>query len=749
MKLLRKIKIGPRLYSMFAILVLALVFIAYSGVSSRLSLIKRNESLKQNYIDHLETLAAVNVTTGNLFLSYRNYYLEYPDQEKMQVRLNDINNRTNFILTSLQNYQKSLEDRNAPNDDLTSVSNAIKKVQDEVVPFNTKLIGLIQSDQMEEAHELIVSSELRALRSTLQDELITKIYTDCLDNSISILDASISEMKASNTSIIIMVIVGFIFVVFISFSTVRSLVIPVNKLVLVSKEISKGKINVNFPEASNDEIGELTKQFENVAAVLNDLIGDMGDMAKEHNLGDIDIRLDERRFDGAYRDVAVGINEMVGSYIKHMDDICYILKEFGSGNFGVDYALLPGKKAILNKVVEELRKNLRDIDSEIKTLSQAAVNGQLSARTNPGKFKGDWQKLLEGLNLVMDAIITPINEASEVLYAMANGNLKQKVTGEYKGDFTIIKNSLNSTLDAVSSYVSEISETLREMSDQNLNVSISRPYIGDFSLIKDSINLIVDTFNHTLSEFNSSSEQVANGSRLISESSSNLSQGASEQASSIEELNASIEQVSMQTDQNAETAQKANSLAITAKSSATREADMMRATLKAMEGINESSANISKIIKVIDDIAFQTNLLALNAAVEAARAGEHGKGFAVVAEEVRNLASRSQSAARDTTALIEDSTQKASDGARIAAKTADGLNSIVEQMSEISTYINKIAVASAEQSANISQISAGISQVSQVTQVNMSISQESAASAEELSSQADLFRDTVARFKLK
>jgi len=253
---------------------------------------------------------------------------------------------------------------------------------------------------------------------------------------------------------------------------------------------------------------------------------------------------------------------------------------------------------------------------------------------------------------------------------------------------------------------------------------------------------------HILEQIRAACDQIAAGSTEVSDTSQALSQGATESASSLEEIAASMNELTSQTQLNADNAKQASQLSSQSHNSAGRGSEQMQQMVQAMAEINEAGQNISKIIKVIDEIAFQTNLLALNAAVEAARAGQHGKGFAVVAEEVRNLAARSAKAASETAELIEGSVSKAENGAEIANRTADGLNEIVDGITKVTDLVADIAAASNEQAQGIGQINIGLTQIDQVTQQNTASAEEGAAASEELNSQAIQLRQLVSHFKL-
>ena len=275
-------------------------------------------------------------------------------------------------------------------------------------------------------------------------------------------------------------------------------------------------------------------------------------------------------------------------------------------------------------------------------------------------------------------------------------------------------------------------------------------------LAEDEIGAVATSFetmrkkmNAALLEMRMAADQVAGGAKNVSDASVSLSQGAAEQAASVEQLSASIAEISSQTKSNAENAEHANGLTQEACGQAAVGDGDMQDMLEAMEAINHSSENISKIIKVIDEIAFQTNILALNAAVEAARAGQHGKGFAVVAEEVRNLAARSAKAAKETTDMIEDSIRKVEGGREIAGKTAEALRTIRSQVTQVTELVAGIAKASQEQRLALEQINQGVLQVSQVVQGNSATSEQSASASQQLSAQADRMQETVGHFRLE
>ena len=292
-------------------------------------------------------------------------------------------------------------------------------------------------------------------------------------------------------------------------------------------------------------------------------------------------------------------------------------------------------------------------------------------------------------------------------------------------------------------YLAEIAD---KVADGNLTVNVLPR--SNVDVLGNALKTLVERNHHALTNINDAAYQVMTSASQVASASESLAQGSTEQASAIEQITASISEIAQKTKQNAGQATEASTLMTKALKDVKQGNVQMQDLMAAMEEINNASESISKIIKVIDDIAFQTNILALNAAVEAARAGEAGKGFAVVAEEVRNLAAKSAAAAAETAELIEDSIHKVAAGSKIADDTAQALDAITGDVSQSEGMIREIADSSNYQATAVAQINQAIGQVSQVVQTNSATSEQCAAASEELSNQAVRMRELLSVYRL-
>ncbi len=339
---------------------------------------------------------------------------------------------------------------------------------------------------------------------------------------------------------------------------------------------------------------------------------------------------------------------------------------------------------------------------------------------------------------VMQNLIRPLDKSVAMIEALGSGKLNQRLHFEQNDEMGRMGRAMDSFADNLEH---EILTAFDKLAHGNFTFTAQ-------GMIARPLAQTNDALNDSMGQVQLAGNQISAGADQISDTSQTLSQAATEQASSLEEISASMNEMSSRTKQNAENAVQANQLASEACTAASKGNAQMQEMVSAMGEINESAQNISRIIKVIDEIAFQTNLLALNAAVEAARAGQHGKGFAVVAEEVRNLAARSAKAASETAELIEGAVQKAGNGTQIAESTAEALDGIVIGITKVSDLVGEIAAASDEQTQGISQVSIGLSQIDEVTQQNTANAVQCAATSEELAAQAAQLQEMLAGFTL-
>lgn len=350
---------------------------------------------------------------------------------------------------------------------------------------------------------------------------------------------------------------------------------------------------------------------------------------------------------------------------------------------------------------------------------------------------------------ISGSVSKPIVLLMERMKGLSEGDLHTQVPQIRTGnEVQTLSETFSGSLDALNAYIGEISSVLGSIAQGDLTIQTSQEYKGDFVTIKKSLGEILTSLDLAFSEIRATAEQVASGSRQMSDASQSLAHGAAEQNATIQELSGSVRTIAKQAMESAESVQSAEKISEKAAEKVSDGTEHMNRLSESMGRISASSDMIGKVIKTIQDIAFQTNILALNAAVEAARAGEAGRGFSVVADEVRNLATRSADAVKSTAALIQDSAAAVRDGKEIAKETENYLSGIIADVDRINGLLQSIASAAENQAASVGGVNANVEQISAVVQTNSATAEESAATSEELSRLAGQLSATLSRLRL-
>jgi methyl-accepting chemotaxis protein len=460
-------------------------------------------------------------------------------------------------------------------------------------------------------------------------------------------------------------------IAFASYLLIPSIMKPIKTVVGIAQSMARGDLSGEIEVTGKDEMAQLLGAMQEMVHSFNRFVAAQQELAERHASGDIDHVIPAQQFPGIYGEMARSTNELARSHIAVTQRVLDVVTHYAVGDLSVDMDPLPGQQARIKTAMDGVKHSLQAINGEIVRLVEAATRGDFQARGNAARYQHDFHQMVIELNRLMEVSDTGLSEIARVLAALAEGDLTERVGQTYQGTFAQLKDDANTTVEKLTEIV--------------LALQNSAEAIG------------------TISGDGKLSHHSAKDARRAATMDST--------ASALEELTATVKH-------NADGAARATELAIAARSLAEEGGSVTHRAVLAVEEINHSSRQIADIIGVIDDIAFQTNLLALNAAVEAARAGEQGRGFAVVANEVRSLAGRSKSAAKQIKDLIEDSARKVSNGSQLVNESGQKLLEIVDSVKKVTEIVGEIATASREQAVGIEQVNQAMTDMDQVMQRN-------------------------------
>jgi methyl-accepting chemotaxis protein len=539
----------------------------------------------------------------------------------------------------------------------------------------------------------------------------------------------------------------------------RDMAIGINRMVANHIEVMKksttcinGLANGDFDAKLEKFPGKLSLVNEGVEGLrynIRTLIKDMRHMANEHANGNINVFMDPEKFAGDYRLVADGVNKMVSEYIDENKTVMDCISQFGNGDFSATIKEYPGEKIFINKGIKKIGGNLKGLIDSVNWVSNEHEKGEIDMTLADNMFKGDFSVLAKSVNKMMAGLLEMNQKSMAVVKAFGEGNFNAPLE-KFPGK----KAFINETIEQVRSNLKALNEDAQMLANAAREGKVSvradaDRHKGDYRKIVEGMNETLDMIVEPITTVKVAADAINTAAKEIAQGNQDLSRRTEDQASSLERTASSMDTLANTVKQNADNAKQANQLASAASQVAIKGGQVVSDVVNTMSAINESARKIEDIISVIDGIAFQTNILALNAAVEAARAGEQGRGFAVVAGEVRNLAQRSSSAAKEIKELITNSVSKTTEGTQQVESAGQTMQEIVSSVQRVSDIIGEIAAASQEQSNGISQVNEAIMKMDDVTQQNTALVEEAAAAAESLMEQADELMNTMSVFSLE
>jgi len=504
-----------------------------------------------------------------------------------------------------------------------------------------------------------------------------------------------------------------------------------------------------YDETDGYALGQMTQWSNRTAEVIAEK--NVAELIKQAVAGNLSERIDTNTLPtGVIKDISSGVNQLLDAIITPLTMAANYVDNLSKGIIPSEITdNYHGDFNIIKNNLNSCGLAIKALVADANLLAKDAEAGALTTRADASKHLGEYRKVIEGLNATLDAIVTPLNMAANNLEHIARGEIPEKITASFNGDFNNIKDNLNTCITSINALVSDVNILSNAAHDGRVSVRVdASTHLGDFRKIVEGVNETLEMIVGPIAAVKASVETINTAAAEITSGNNDLSARTEKQVSSLEETAASMEELASTVKRNADNAKRANQLALSASGVAVKGGAVVSDAVITMSAINESARKIEDIISVIDSIAFQTNILALNAAVEAARAGEQGRGFAVVAGEVRSLAQRSASAAKEIKALINDSVSKTFEGTKQVENAGKTMEEVVSSVQQVADIISEIATASVEQSTGIDQVNAAMTSMDEATQQNASLVEEATAAAQSLLEQASALADAVSVFKL-
>ena len=512
--------------------------------------------------------------------------------------------------------------------------------------------------------------------------------------------------------------------------TLDAVIGPLNVAAEYVDRISKGDIPPKITDSYNGDFNEIKNNLNQCIDAVNALVADANTLSRASVDGKLATRADATKHQGDFRKIVEGVNETLDAVIGPLNVAAEYVDRISKGD------MPPKITDNYNGDFNEIKNNLNQcIDTVtiiimgVNRIAESIRNGKLTDRGDVTRFGGDWARLIEGIDAIIDAMVAPLTVTADYIERISKGDMPPKITDVYYGDFNLIKNNINTLIDAMQL----ISEAAEKIAAGDLTVNIQKRSEQDKLML--ALGDMVGSLADTVSNVRNAVDIVASGSGQLSSTAQQLSQGATEQAAAAEQASSSMEEMVSNIRQSSDNSQQTDRIANKSAQDAAEGGQAVSETVNAMQVIAEK-------ISIIEEIARQTDLLALNAAIEAARAGEHGKGFAVVAAAVRRLAERSATAAGEISKLTGSSVE-------VAKRSGELLAQIVPDIRKTAQLVQEINAASAELNTGAGQVNQAIQQLNQVVQQNASAAEEMSATAEELSGQATNLQNTIAYFQLK